>query len=104
MRTVTYGGATSLDMLITGPGESVDWIAWSDDVGSIMKEYWDTIDTMLMGRKTYEFALKSGGGGEMPGVTSYVFSRTLKEARGATVVSEDAGGFVRALKDSVFPA
>src|SRR5262249_847930 len=48
--------------------------------------------------KTYEFAAKGGGGGEMSGITSYVFSRTLKEAPGATVVSEDAGGFVRALK------
>ena len=98
MRTVTYGGATSLDMFITGPAESVDWIVWSEDVQKLMAEYWATIDTILMGRKTYEFAAKGGGGGEMPGITSYVFSRTLKEAPGATVVSEDAGGFVRALK------
>ncbi len=100
MRTVTYGGATSLDMLITGPDEAVDWLIMTDDVQAVMAEYWTTIDTILMGRKTYEFALKSGGeGGEMPGITSYVFSRTLKEARGATIVSEDAGVFVRALKE-----
>jgi dihydrofolate reductase len=99
MRTVTYGGATSLDMFIAGPNESVDWLHWSDDVQQIMADYWATIDTLLMGRKTYEFGLKSGGGGgELPGVASYVFSRTLKEAKGAAVVSEDAGGFVRALK------
>jgi dihydrofolate reductase len=99
MRTVTYGGATSLDMFIAGPGEAVDWIVWSDDAQKLMAEYWATIDTILMGRKTYEFAAKSGGGGgEMPGITSYVFSRTLKEVPGATVISEDAGGFVRALK------
>ena len=98
MRTVTYGGATSLDMFITGPNESVDWIVWTDDVQKIMAEYWATIDTMLMGRKTYEFAAKASGGGELRGSTSYVFSRTLMEAKGATVVSEDAGGFVRALK------
>ena len=99
MRTVTYGGATSLDMLITGPDESVDWLVWNDDAQKIMAEYWPTIDTILMGRKTYEFATKGGGGGEMPGITSYVFSRTLKEARGATVVSENAGAFVRDLKE-----
>jgi dihydrofolate reductase len=100
MRTVTYGGATSLDMFITGPNESVDWIVFSDDVQKIMADYWPTIDTILMGRKTYEFAAKSGGGGgEMPGIASYVFSRTLKEVPGATVVSEDAGGFVRVLKE-----
>jgi putative acetyltransferase len=98
MRTVTYGGATSLDMFIAGPGETVDWIVWSEDVQKILAEYWATIDTVLMGRKTYEFTAKGGGGGEMPGITRYVFSRTLKEVPGATVVSEDAGGFVRALK------
>ena len=99
MRTVTYGGATSLDMLITGPNESVDWLIWNDDAQEIMADYWSTVDTILMGRKTYEFAAKAGGGGEMPGITSYVFSRTLKTAPGAAVVSEDAGGFVRALKE-----
>jgi dihydrofolate reductase len=99
VRTVTYGGACSLDMFITGSNESVDWIVFSDDVQKLMAEYWATIDTILLGRKTYEFGAKSvGGGGEMPGITSYVFSRTLKEAPGATVVSENAGEFVRALK------
>ena len=99
MRTVTYGGATSLDMFIAGPNGSVDWIVWSDDAQKFMVEYWATIDTILMGLKTYEFAAKAGGGsGEMPGITSYVFSRTLKEAPGSTIVSEDAGAFVRALK------
>src|SRR5687768_2018221 len=98
MRTVTYGGATSLDMFIAGPNGAVDWIVWSDDAQTIMADYWPTIDTILMGRKTYEFAAKGGGGGEMPGITTYVFSRTLASAPGATIVSEDAGGFVRALK------
>src|SRR5688500_6793767 len=100
MHTVTYGGATSLDMFITGPNESVDWIVWSDDVQKTIAAYWPTIDTILMGRRAYGFAAKAGGGGgETPGITSYVFSRTLKEAPGATVGSEDAGGFVRALKE-----
>jgi len=85
-------------MFIAGPGGAVDWLLWSDDAQKIMAEYWPTIDTILMGRKTYEVAAKGGGGGEMPGITGYVFSRTLKEVPGATVVSEDAGGFVRALK------
>lgn len=99
MRTVTYGGATSLDMFIAGPNEAVDWLLMTDDVQAVMAEYWNTIDTILLGRKTYEFAVRSGGGGgEMPGIATYVFSRTLKEARGATLVSEEAGAFVRALK------
>jgi dihydrofolate reductase len=100
MRTVTYGAACSLDLFIGRTDGAVDWLVWSDDVNAIMAEFWPTIDTILMGRKTYEVAMQSGGGGgEMPGVTTYVFSRTLKEAVGATIVSTDAGGFVRRLKE-----
>ena len=103
MRTVTYGGACSLDGFITGPGESIDWLVWSDDVAAIVGEFWKSIDTLVMGRKTWEFAQKAGGGGPpMEGISSYVFSRTLKsiDAPGTTLVSTDAADFVRALKKS----
>jgi dihydrofolate reductase len=99
MRTVTYGGACSLDMFITGPNGAMDWLVWSDDAQALMGEYWPTVDTILMGRKTYVGALESGGGGgDSNGIATYVFSRTLKEAPGATIISENAGAFVRALK------
>ena len=103
MRTVTYGGAITLDGFITGPNESMDWLKWSSEVGEIIQAYWKTIDTMLMGRKTWEFAQKAGGGGAGPpmnGITSYVFSRTLRPADvpDATLVSDDAEEFVRKLK------
>ena len=61
MRKVTYGGASSLDALITGPDESIDWIRQSDEVQQLIKDSWAGVDTMLMGRKTYEFALRMGG-------------------------------------------
>jgi dihydrofolate reductase len=98
MRTVTYGGACSLDMFLAGPDGAIDWLTWTADAQALMAEYWPTIDTILMGRKTYEVALKSGGGQESPGIETYVVSRTLKASPGATLVSEDVGGFVRALK------
>jgi dihydrofolate reductase len=100
MRTVTYGAACSLDLYLTAPDGGVDWLVWSDDVTAVMGEFWAGVDTVLMGRKTYEVALKGGGGGSMPGVTGYVFSRTLKPPPGSDVkvVSEDAAGFVRSLK------
>jgi len=42
---------------------------------------------------------RSGGGG-MKGITTYIFSRTLdRVGRGAHLVSEDAGDFVRQLKE-----
>lgn len=102
MRTVTYGGACSLDMFIAGPGGAMDWLHWSADAQKIMSDYWPTIDTVLMGRKTYQGAVDGGGGGSGtdPCIKTYVFSRTMKQPPAAevTVVSENAGEFVRALK------
>jgi dihydrofolate reductase len=102
MRTITYGGAFTLDGFITGPNESMDWLKWSSEVGEIMQEYWKTIDTILFGRKTWDFAQKAGGSGATPmeGITSYVFSRTLRsiDQPGVTLVSSDAEGFVGKLK------
>ena len=54
MRTVTSGAACSLDGFIAPPDGSMDWLHWSKDVQEIMSTYWATIDTMLMGRKTWE--------------------------------------------------
>ena len=99
MRTVTYGGACSLDGFIAGPGEAIDWLRKSSDVQAIMKESWKGVDTMLVGRKTWEFAQKMGGGPAMTGVTTYVFSRTMSEApEGVELVGGDAVEFVRELK------
>ena len=100
MRKVTFGGANSLDNFLARLDHSVDWLLWTDEAAAIMADYWKTIDTVLMGRKTYEVALRSGhGGGSCPGVKTYVFSRTLKSSDGGvTIISEDAAKFVRDLK------
>lgn len=103
MRKVTYGAACSLDGFITGPDGNIDWLHFSQDVHAIMAEYWAHIDTLLMGRKTWEVGNAmggGGGGGAASAVKSYVFSRTLTQlpAPGATLVTEDAGEFVGALK------
>ena len=80
MRKVTFGGANSLDNFFARKDDSVDWLLWDKEVGSIMKEFWKTIDTVVMGRRTYEVVMKSSTAG-YPGVKNYVFSRTLKKAR-----------------------
>ena len=100
MRKVIYGGATSLDNFLAGPGEAIDWLRWSDDAAKISAESFKGVDAMLMGRKTFDFARKMGGGPATKGITTYVFSRTLESLPdGAGVlVGEDAGAFVRRLK------
>lgn len=102
MRKVTFGGATSLDSFFARKDDSVDWLMWSKEVSSIMETFWKTIDTVVMGRRTYEVAAGSGGrGGAYPGVKNYVFSRTLKKIPNKKIqlVSEDAAEFVRRLKE-----
>lgn len=100
MRKVIYGGACSLDGFLTDRAGSVDWLHFSKDVQKIMERSWAAADTILFGRKTYEVAAAQGGGGSMPGVSAYVFSRTLTTlaGKGAELVSADAGEFVRGLK------
>ena len=102
MRKVTFGGASSLDNFIARSDDSVDWLLWTKEVGEIMQTYWKTIDTVLMGRRTYEVASNSSkGGAGYPGIKTYVFSRTIKKksSKKLTFVSEDAASFVRRLKE-----
>jgi dihydrofolate reductase len=61
MRKVIYGGACSLDEFFAGPDGAVDWLHFSKDVQAIMARMWANIDTLLFGRKTWEFAVASGG-------------------------------------------
>jgi dihydrofolate reductase len=111
MRTVTYGGAVSLDGFLAGVDGAIDWLHYSKDVQEVMKEYWKDVDTVLMGRKTYDFAVaqrpprkpsKKGkqNSRRIPSVRTYVFSRTLQEIDypGGQLVTSDAVEFVRRLK------
>ena len=102
MRKVIFGGAISLDNFIAREDGAVDWLLFSKEVGQIMKDMWKTIDTMVMGRKTYEVAQRMGGGsGGYPGVKTYVFSRTIKKPNSKKLlfVNEDAAAYVQRLKE-----
>lgn len=99
MRRVIFGGATSLDNFLARPDGSVDWLMWSKEAAAITSAFWKTIDTVLMGRKTYEVAVRMGQDAGSPGMKTFVFSRTLtKMPGGVTLVRTDAVEFVRALK------
>lgn len=103
MRKVTFGGANSLDNYIARKDGAVDWLRWSKEVNSIITEFWKTIDTIVMGRKTYDPALKhnQGGSNPYPGMKTYVFSRTMKKSsdENVEIISTDAAEFVRDLKN-----
>jgi dihydrofolate reductase len=103
MRKVIFGGANSLDNFIARKDDAVDWLLFSKDVEKIMKDMWENIDTIVMGRKTYEVAQRmgGGGGGGYSGVKTYVFSRTIKKPNRKKLffVDEDAAAYVRRLKE-----
>lgn len=108
MRNVKYFVANSLDNFIARPDGAVDWL-FMDGTDYGMGEFFKTIDTVLLGRKTYDHALKgksskgkkSKSKNSFMGMRSYVFSRTMKTAAddGVTIISEHAGEFVQNLKN-----
>ena len=101
MRKVTYGAACSLDGFIAHSDDGVDWLRWSEDVQRITASYWERVDTVLMGRRTYDVARRRGTGA-YPSVANFVFSRTLSSdpEPGVRLVREEAATFVRRLKET----
>jgi dihydrofolate reductase len=97
MRHVVYSVAMSLDGYIAGPHGESDWIVIDPEID--FEAIFGRFDAILMGRKTYEMT-RTQQGGSMKGVTSYVFSRTLRQADcpGLTV-SEDPLQTIPALKE-----
>ena len=76
MRRVRYSVAMSLDGYIAGPKGESDWSVMDPDID--FNALFAAFDTILLGRKTYEATRQPGSEGGMPGMQTYVFSRTLR--------------------------
>lgn len=89
----------SLDGYIAGPHEEIDWLFTDQDYG--LKAFFKTIDTVLLGRRTYDMMVRLGES-SYKGMKNYVFSRKIRKGESPEVefVSSDAAGFVRALRRS----
>ena len=98
MRRVRYNVAASLDGYIAGPDGEFDWIPADPTVD--FAALFAKVDTVLLGRRSYETALQGGAAAWAAGTRVYVFSRTLRpeDHPGATIVGEDAGAVVAALR------
>lgn len=98
MRRVLYRVAASLDGYIAGPRGEVDWIV-HDPAVDFAKVY-EQVDTVLLGRRTYELTRQPGAPPWPQGWQVYVFSRTLppQDHPGVTVVRADAGVRVAELR------
>ena len=99
MRRVRYNVAASLDGYIAGPDGEFDWIP--NDPTVDFAGLFARVDTVLLGRRTYELVLRTPEAPAWPpGTRIYVFSRTLRASDhpGVTIVASDAGDVVAALR------
>jgi dihydrofolate reductase len=97
MRRILYSVAMSLDGFIAGPQGEYDWIPNEPEID--WKAFSARFDTVLMGRKSYEAASSSGYG--MPGMKTYVFSRTLppgRQKKKVTIVGDDLDNVISELR------
>ena len=80
MRKIILGLAVSLDGFIEGPNGEYDWCFTDQDYG--MSGFFKRVDTLFMGRKTYEMSLAiNGNGGGFPKMKTYVFSNTMEKVK-----------------------
>ncbi|MFE1744763.1 dihydrofolate reductase family protein [Coleofasciculus sp. H7-2] len=97
MRKIILFIASSLDGYIARQSGDIDWLFTDQDYG--YSEFFASVDTVLMGRKTYEQVLTFG---EYPykGVKSYVFTRNplFPADSNAEVITEDIKKFVEQLR------
>jgi len=100
MREVILYIASSLDGYIAGPENQLDFLFHDQDFG--YNTFLKTIDTTLMGYKTYEEVLGFDVPFPYPDKTNYVFSRQNRQADQNPVVfiQQDPAIFVRELKSA----
>jgi dihydrofolate reductase len=76
MRRVRYSVVMSLDGYIAGPKGEADWIPMDPefDFNALFSQF----DTLLVGRRTFD-TMMAAGRASIPGMKTFVFSRTLRQ-------------------------
>jgi len=92
--------ATSADGYIARPDGDVSWLDRKPVKGNYgMAKFYKKVDTVIMGRKTYEIGVKLGQDG-YPGLKNYVFSRAPRRSESSHIefVNEDVGSFAKRIR------
>src|SRR5436190_4677362 len=98
MRKVILGVAVSLDGFIEGPNGEYDWCLTDQDYG--LSDFFKRVDTVFVGRKTYEMSLGMESPAGFPKFKEYVFSTTLDKVKeGATLIKGDIKTEVEKIKN-----
>ena len=99
MRRVRYNVAASLDGFIADTNGGYDWIPPEPAID--FNALFARVDTLLMGRKTYELTLQAPSTLDwLKQARIVVFSTTMRQADhpGVTIVADDAAGAVATLR------
>ncbi|MFN8790968.1 MAG: dihydrofolate reductase family protein [Bdellovibrionales bacterium] len=98
MRPIKFFIATTADGMIARADGEVDWFLRMNE--GQYNDFYDKVDTLIMGRKTFEKILARGPW-PYSGKKTYVFSSQLKNQYGPEVeiVSRDPATFVESLKE-----
>jgi dihydrofolate reductase len=100
MRKVILSLAVSLDGFIEGPNGEYDWCFTDQDYG--ITELVNRVDTIFMGRKTYELTMKMNDIGieGFSKLINYVFSTTLeKVSDGAILIKKNSKAEIERIKN-----
>lgn len=95
MRKILLNVAITLDGFIAGPNGEYDWCFTDEDYG--LTAFMQSVDTIIMGRKSYEIAAEYGE--VYPDKEVTVFSKTLKQTPfpHVKIVKGDITDFVTSL-------
>lgn len=93
--------ATSADGFIARKDGGVEWLDRPRPKGNYgWDAFYRSIDTCVLGRKTYDFSVVHGMSVPCPGKKNYVLSRTMKKAASpeGIIVSEDVRRLAKKLR------
>jgi dihydrofolate reductase len=92
--------ATSADGYIARPDGDFAWLNRKPVKGNYgMAKFYKKVDTVIMGRKTYEIGVKLGQAG-YPGMKNYVFSASPRKGAPPNIefVNEDVPAFAKRIR------
>ncbi len=101
MRKIILSLAVSLDGYIEGPNGEYDWCFTDQDYG--ISDFMKRIDTVFMGRKSYELILKMDDIGieGFSKLKKYVFSTTLEKGGiGVTIIKNNVRAETERIKNA----
>lgn len=104
MRNIVLYIAASLDGYIARDDHSLDWLPTPDAAQNLdygYTEFFDSIDTTIMGKRTYDIVRQHGVENPYPDKKNYVFTRSARHlsTKDIEFISGDVISFTQKLKE-----